>query len=108
MVVQGLRIADVSENGAWMFERDVHSAERVHDWARCKDERRERLFATELVLAYEFGDPEPLAPRRLLTPEAAQRLRDEFASLIAQTGLLAGRHARKRDTSARRAVRMAA
>ena len=69
------------------------AAERVHDWANGKGERHERLFATELVLAYEFGDPEPLAPRRLLSPAAAQRLRDEFAALIAETGLAAGRHA---------------
>ena len=71
-----------------------HGSARVHDWARCKKEPRERLFAAELVLAYEFGDPEPLFPRGFLSPAAAQRLRDEFAALIAETGLAAGRHAR--------------
>ena len=78
-----------------LLDRSLHGPERVHDWAIGKDEPYERLFATELVPAYEFGDSEPVSPRHLLSPEAAQRLRDEFASLIAGTGLLPGRHSRK-------------
>ena len=78
------------------LDRSLHASERVHDWANGKDERHERLFATELVLAYEFGDPEPLASRRFLSPEAAQLVRDEFAALITETGLPAGRHAHRK------------
>ncbi len=71
------------------------ATERVHNWANCKGDPRERLFASELVLVYEFGDPPPPAQRRLVSPAVEQRLRDEFASLIAGTGLPAGRHALK-------------
>lgn len=89
----------VQESATGILEHHLHgslqASERVHDWANGKDERHERLFATELVLAYEFGDPEPIASRRFLSPTAAQGVRDEFAALIAETGLAAGRHAHR-------------
>ncbi len=65
--------------------------ERIHEWANDRPTPDERLYASSLVLAFEFGDAEDPPPPPHMDADAAARLRRDFERAVAEAGVPRGR-----------------